>query len=380
MSGKVHPVLVALHDLTVSIAPAQGPEALAAALLRAFEAAAFDAQVAIWWQRETAMERLAGSREAPESLPAVAPPDLCVIHHGRAYDDALFPETSSPGWLYVPITDRKHLYGWIGTLPGAAPDDLLLAFACAAGGIVGKSWQLYLSEQARARAEARRAVLERYVSPRMVAELDRTSMLDRCVDDATVLFLDLRGFTSRMVEQEHMSLLRELNVLFTGLVDVVFEHDGTVDKLLGDGLLAAFGLFDGEPPNAADRALTAARAMLAATSHFNDDMTPVHPYAVQIGIATGPVHVGHVGGSGFYDLTVIGTCVNLAARLVGCARDAGVDIALDAATVERLASGRVRLQDLGKVEVLGFPDAVQVYGDRQDFRNRSSGARCAGGP
>ncbi len=143
---------------------------------------------------------------------------------------------------------------------------------------------------------------------------------------ASVVFVDIRNFT-KFAEQERPERVVEfLNVVFTELVAIVFNHGGTLDKFLGDGLMAVFGV-----PQALDdaplRAVRAAVEMQACAKRINAALPPTaDPFRIGVGIAHGVVIQGNIGSPDRMEFTVIGDTVNYAARLQALSKDLAHDI------------------------------------------------------
>lgn len=169
--------------------------------------------------------------------------------------------------------------------------------------------------------EQRRAVREafaRYLAPHVVEQLMSAPggvALGGERAAATILFADIDGFTELAGRLDAERVVEILNAFFTAAVQVVFEHDGLLDKFYGDGLMVVFG-----PPRVRDddaaRALAVARALHRAAATINADG---HPLQLAIGVATGEVVAGHIGSPKRMDYTVIGNAANLASRLQGAA-------------------------------------------------------------
>jgi adenylate cyclase len=213
---------------------------------------------------------------------------------------------------------------------------VLLLTAAALTAVVERSRRLALN---RAHAERRQANLARYFSPRIVERLARSDQPfggDRR-QDVAVLFTDIKGFTAlseRLLPEEVMQLLRDFHAR---MEEIVFSHQGTLDKFIGDALLVTFGVPDPETDDAL-RALACARAMLAEVARWNNDRAGAgqEGVAVGIGLHHGPVVVGDVGSERSMAFTVVGDTVNTANRLQGVTRELGCEIVASGAFVERV--------------------------------------------
>jgi len=206
------------------------------------------------------------------------------------------------------------------------------------------------------------ALKERYrnvldvITDKSVAQelLDGDIALGGELKDVSVLFCDIRGFTTLTERMSPGEVIALLNEHMTALTGVVHAHHGIVDKFVGDGLMALFGAPRTGGNDARD-ALTAARAMLAVRRARNT--TAQHALDIGIGIASGVVVAGCVGSLQRMNYTVVGERVNLAARL--CAAAGRMEILIDDAT-------RTRAADQAAVEAVtialrGFRAPIAVY-------------------
>ncbi len=173
------------------------------------------------------------------------------------------------------------------------------------------------AEALRDRQAVIRRMFERYVPPHVVERLLQDPSLVKPggeMQEVTVLFADLEGFT-RMSEHMHPErLLNILNQYHELVVNLVQQHQGTVNKFIGDGVMA---LFNTPLPDSrhAGQAVGAALAIRDALAEFHQRFEPAHRLAINFGLHTGPAVVGNVGTAQFMDFTAVGDTVNLAARL-----------------------------------------------------------------
>jgi adenylate cyclase len=169
--------------------------------------------------------------------------------------------------------------------------------------------------------EQRRAIRDafaRYLAPHVVEQLMRSPggvALGGERATATILFADIVGFTELADRLDAERVVEILNNFFSAAVQIVFEHDGLLDKFYGDGLMVVFG-----PPRVRDddakRALAVAEALHRAAATIQADGKQLQ---LSIGLATGEVVAGHIGSPKRMDYTVIGDAANLASRLQGAA-------------------------------------------------------------
>jgi adenylate cyclase len=219
-----------------------------------------------------------------------------------------------------------------------------------------------------ANSERQRNNLSRYFSANMVdelAELDEPLGATR-QQDVAVLFADIVGFTTlseRMPPAEVIALLREFHAL---LERAVFAHQGTLDKYLGDGLMATFGT-----PRAGRRdatnALAGAIAMVAAIEQWNERRGAAGqaPLGIGIGVHYGAVVLGDIGGNGRLEFAVLGDTVNTASRLEALTRSAGTPLLVSEALV---AAVRHEAADESLLATLVPHTAAELRGRSQSFR------------
>lgn len=221
-----------------------------------------------------------------------------------------------------------------------------------------------------ARARLMREAFGQFVRPDVRDEiLERYPGLGGEVEEVTVVFIDIRGFTRRSAGEPPERVVDLLNRFLTLAVAAVEGHGGWVNKFLGDGLMALFGA---PRPCAAhaDKAVAAALDLLARLARLNEELKAEGqaPLAVGIGMHTGPALVGCVGATlsegGLErmrkEFTAIGETVNLAQRLEQLTKTCGGPILLSEATRQRLR-GPVALTCLGPQELHGYNDRVIVH-------------------
>jgi adenylate cyclase len=177
----------------------------------------------------------------------------------------------------------------------------------------------------------------------------------------TVLFSDIRGFTTLSEKGTPEDVVGQLNQLFTRMVAVVFDHRGTVDKFVGDMIMALYGApLDDE--DHADHAVQTALAMIRTIEEMNREWQaqgrPV--LGIGIGINTGDMVAGNIGSDTIMSYTVIGDAVNLGARLESLNKDYGTQIIISEATRARL-KGRYDIHPLGEVVVKGKTKPVAIF-------------------
>lgn len=178
-----------------------------------------------------------------------------------------------------------------------------------------------------------------------------------------LLFSDIRGFTTLSESLPPEEVTRLLDRYFSRMVQAIHAHGGTLDKFMGDGIMAFFGAPQRRENPCAD-AFSAAQAMLAALSEFNRELAAEGrpPLAIGIGLNYGAAVVGYIGAADRHEYTAIGDAVNTASRIEGLTKEAGYPLLAARSVVERLpdSSGFV---PLGARAVKGRA-AVEVYGWR----------------
>ena len=179
--------------------------------------------------------------------------------------------------------------------------------------------------------------------------------------EMTVLFSDIRGFTTFSEAGQPEGVVQQLNEYFTRMVDVVFAHRGTLDKFVGDAVMALFGA-PLDDPDHAEHAVQAAIAMLKELEDLNrrwaEEGRPT--LAIGVGINTGEMVAGNIGSETIMSYTVIGDAVNLASRLESLNKQYGTAIIISAATRARL-KGDYDIRALGEAAVKGKTRAVSIY-------------------
>ncbi len=226
------------------------------------------------------------------------------------------------------------------------------------------------STEQRAHRELR-SLFGRYVAPGVVSRIldDPDAFgLEGEVREITVLFSDIRGFTTLSEGLPPQAIVRLLSRYFSAMVEEIQRQDGTVDKYVGDAVMALFGAPSdlAEPQTKAVRAaLGMQRRLLALNEEFAS--TFGLRIAIGIGLHHGPAAVGVMGAPSKREYSAIGDTVNTASRLESYTKEAGFSIVASAAVVESLApelTAELAPTALGEVHVKGRATAVRVYGTR----------------
>jgi adenylate cyclase len=221
------------------------------------------------------------------------------------------------------------------------------------------------SEYARAleHEATQRAQLSRFLSPALVEQAARGSIeLSKggALTELTILFSDIRGFTSMSENAPPQEVVKMLNDYFELMVDILFEHNGILDKFIGDAIMGLWGA-PVKRPDDATQAVRAAVKMQARLREWNEDRAASGktPIKIGIGLHTAQVVVGNMGSSKALSYTAIGDGVNLASRLCGVAREGMVVISEDCA--QRAGKDKFVLDALPPAKVKNREAPVEIY-------------------
>jgi class 3 adenylate cyclase len=176
--------------------------------------------------------------------------------------------------------------------------------------------------------------------------------------EVSILFLDVCDFTPFAERAEAHEVVARLNGLYEAVVPVIHRHGGHANKLIGDGLLAVFGAPRRLPDHAA-RAVAAAReiAQLVRSGGAGD-------LEIGVGVNSGRVVAGTIGGGGRRDFTVIGDPVNTAARVEAATRVTGDDVLITETTLRALGADAGEFDERPDVPLRGKRDTVRLYAPR----------------
>lgn len=253
-------------------------------------------------------------------------------------------------------------------LPVLAP--LLLAwsfyFACA------------LAEYLRERRAREQAVqmFSRFVNPHVVHELVAHGGLSRGGESRqiTILFSDIRGFTTLSEKHTPQEIVALLNRYFTLQVEVVFRHGGSLDKFIGDCIMAFWGAPLDDPQHA-QHAVAAALEMAEVLQRFKQELGEQDAgFDVGIGIHSGPAVVGLIGSEQRREYTAIGDTVNLASRIEGLTK--GVSRILVSRETMELCGDVFDFESFGSYKVKGREQEVELFAPRKHLRPEETPARA----
>ena len=220
----------------------------------------------------------------------------------------------------------------------------------------------FLAEE-KERARIRRA-FESYVAPAVVHDMlkhPERLVLGGERRDISILFTDIRGFTTISEGLAPDALAKLLHDFLNPMSNIIINHGGTIDKYMGDAIMALFGA-PLEQPDHPLRASRAALEMVQTLERLNREWQAQGrpPIAVGVGVNSGPVAVGNMGSDRLFDYTAIGDNVNLASRLEGLNKYYGTNIIISESTAQAL-DGSLILRELDLVKVKGKGQAVGIY-------------------
>ncbi len=208
-----------------------------------------------------------------------------------------------------------------------------------------------------------KSTMSRYMDPAIADRLlaTGTELLGGSSVECTVLFSDIRGFTTLTEQLGPQGTVALLNEYFTLMVDCIQQESGMLDKFIGDAIMAAFGIPVAHEDDA-DRSVRASIAMIETLNKWNlqrsiDGRLPVN---IGIGLNTDTVVSGNIGSSKRMDFTIIGDGVNLAARLESACKQYGSKILISEFTMRKL-KGTYRLREVDLVVVKGKTRPVAIY-------------------
>lgn len=210
-----------------------------------------------------------------------------------------------------------------------------------------------------------KTTMYRYMTPGVaerVMALGEDSLMVGERKQVTILFSDIRGYTTLTENLGASEVVSLLNQYFETMVEAVFNHEGTLDKFIGDALMAVFGAPLPLTENHAWMAVQSALDMRWRLAAFNESrmLTKEPLIRIGIGISSGEVVSGNIGSQKRMDYTVIGDGVNLSARLESATKEYGCDIILSEYTYN-LCCDHIWVRELDRIRVKGKNQAVSIY-------------------
>jgi class 3 adenylate cyclase len=241
-------------------------------------------------------------------------------------------------------------------LPAAALGVLLLAAVTAA---VSEAVRNLVALHGESVAKER---LGRFFAPEVVARVEAAPelALGAVEREVTVLFSDISGFTRMSSGMTPGEVVRLLNDYFPGMVEIVFRHGGTLEKYIGDALLAIWGAPVAMPDHA-DRALRAALEMQLAVREMNARWTAEGrpPIDVHIGLNSGRVAAGHIGTERYLQYACIGDTTNVSSRV--CSAAEAREVVISASTRAALTTSEFTLEAMPPMPAKGKDEPLEVY-------------------
>lgn len=261
--------------------------------------------------------------------------------------------------------DECHLYTFVAKPFDVEALRVVVARAVENHELMSRNAALVVELEERvAREKALRRAFQQYVPTEVIHELVDAKQPASTVGmerEVTVLLADLRGFTGFAEKHQPAEVVRVLNRYFEAMAGPLIEHGGTIDKYIGDAILAHFGGLHADP-RAADNAVRAALGMREAlrrlNAHHEAEGMPVLHFGV--GINTGRCIIGNVGCAARMDYTIIGDAVNVAARVQELTKSTPDAVYITESTRARLTLG-LSLPPLPPVSVRGRQRSVALY-------------------
>lgn len=287
----------------------------------------------------------------------------CAVGSVLAVTGKLHTDTLASAWLTsTGLIVRMGDPNYVMIFAHATEIVVLLLAAGVLEAVVARARHLVA---AQAESERARGNLARYFSPDVVDELtqmERPLGAGR-VQPAAVLFADLVGFTAmseRLAPERAIALLREVH---HRMAEAVFAHDGTLDKYIGDAVMATFGAPRAGVDDAA-RALACARDLVAQLDELNAQRRAQGEAALAVGIGLhyGSVISGDVGDERRLEFTVIGDTVNVASRIERMTRDLGLTILASDELIRAAGTPPTDFRDLGERPLPGRAASVRLWG------------------
>jgi adenylate cyclase len=269
--------------------------------------------------------------------------------------------------MCAPLVGKEQLFGllYVDNLerPAAFTQDELNVFALVAAQ-AGAAVDNAMAHEKIAQQSLQRSALERFLSPEVVEMVvaNPDIRLGGVNQEVTVMFADIRGFTTMSEEMEPSRVVEILNEYFTRVTDVIFDNGGTLDKYIGDAVMAVFGAPISKGNDAAAAVNSAIQIQRLLVELNRDAAAREWPeLRVGIGINTGSAIAGNIGSPRRLDYTVVGDAVNTAQRLMTNA--AGGQILISESTAKKLGKpGKtIDLERLPELKVKGRSELVPVF-------------------
>jgi len=222
----------------------------------------------------------------------------------------------------------------------------------------------YQTVLAKKKEERVRFIFQKYVPTEVinsVLNLSSDSMLIGAEQNVTLLFSDIRSFTSISEKLSPEELVLVLNAYFTQMVSVISKYNGTIDKFIGDAIMAIYGA-PVQRPTDPENSVRSAIEMMQALKIFNQEQKKAGKttFRIGIGVNTGPAVVGNIGSEQKVNYTVIGDTVNLASRLEGLTKKYKTPIIISDFTRKAIPEGKFFYRVIDRVRVKGKNKPVKI--------------------
>ena len=205
------------------------------------------------------------------------------------------------------------------------------------------------------------AALRRYVPQPVAARLTRGQSIEGGERDVSVLFVDIRGYTTYSEARAAGAVFSMINRYTEAVSAVIQRRGGTVVEFLGDGLMAVFGAPDAMPDHARVSVQAACEVVETVNRLALGARGGTAPIAVGVGIASGQAFVGNIRTSDRFVYTAVGDVVNLASRIQGLTRELQAVVAIDAHTHRTAGESAARFTRHAQVRIRGRAEPVDVY-------------------
>lgn len=207
-------------------------------------------------------------------------------------------------------------------------------------------------------------ILHRYLSPDMIKQVTSKPNILKLGGEQrtmTVVFSDVRGFTALSETYTPYELSVQLNHYLNEMTDIILDHNGTIDKFIGDAIMAFWnGIYD--DPDHQKKAIQCALAMSKRLSELKQQYKSYHEFGIGVGVNTGSMLIGNIGGDRRFDYTVLGDNVNLASRLESLTKAYGVEILVAETALQEVQLPKsIITRQIDEIIVKGKSFPVKVY-------------------
>ncbi len=298
--------------------------------------------------------------------------DKVALLTSDAMDDSRFSVSESIATrkihsaMCVPLWDKDRIIGVIqltstrfGNIYQESDLELLSSIGCQMAMVIGQS---QLNQQIREEEEMRKR-LERFHSPQVIDMIlkagheTQEDLMEPKEVQATMLFSDIAGFTPMAEQMPPREVTMMLNEYFSKMTDIIFEFGGTLDKYMGDGLMAVFGA-PVEKAGDAERAVQAALKMREEFLKLREAEDTSVTFDMRLGLNSGSVLAGNIGSPRRMDYTVIGDAVNIASRLETAAEPNQILIGEE---TFKLVKGKFKINEVGAKKLKGKSAEIMAY-------------------